>query len=133
MLAKIGPSLGTFDTVVMMGNNFGLFGSAPQARRLLKRLHRMTSPDARIVAETLNPYRTTDPAHLRYHLFNRRRGRMAGQVRIRVRYQAFISRWFDYLFVSPKELRGLLDETGWKISKLLPSGGATYIAVLRKR
>ena len=132
-LANVGPSVGTFDTVVMMGNNFGLFGSAPQARRLLKRLHRMMPPDGRIVAETLNPYRTTNPAHLRCHAFNRRRGRMSGQVRIRVRYQAFISPWFYYLFVSPKELRGLLDGTGWKISKLLPSGGATYIAVLRKR
>ena len=131
-LARVSPSLGTFDTVVMMGNNFGLFGSVPQARRLLKRLHRMMPPDGRIVAETLNPYKTTNPSHLRCHAFNRSRGRMSGQLRIRVRYQTYISPWFFYLFVSPKELRALLVGTGWKISKLLPSDGATYIAVLTK-
>lgn len=131
-LARVGPSLGTFATVVMMGNNFGLFGSARQARRLLKRLHRMMPPDGRIIAETLDPYGTTNASHLRYHALNRRRGRMSGQVRIRVRYQDFISSWFDYLFVSREELRELLVGTGWRISKLLPSGGATYIAVLKK-
>ncbi|MFH0908216.1 MAG: methyltransferase domain-containing protein [bacterium] len=131
-LAQVGPSLGTFDTIVMMGNNFGLFGSQRMAHRLLKRLDRITSPDARIVAETLDPYRTTNESHLRYQAFNRSRGRMSGQVRIRIRYQAHISPWFDYLFVSPNELRALLKGTGWKVSRLLASGGPTYIAVLKK-
>ncbi|MFL5940253.1 MAG: class I SAM-dependent methyltransferase, partial [Gaiellaceae bacterium] len=39
----VDESLGTFDTIVLFGNNFGLFGSPTKAKRLLRRLHRMTS------------------------------------------------------------------------------------------
>jgi len=42
----------SFDTVLMMGNNFGLFGSYKLAQTLLKKLHRLTSPDALIIAMT---------------------------------------------------------------------------------
>jgi hypothetical protein len=31
---QVGPALGRFDTVVMYGNNFGLFGGEAKARRL---------------------------------------------------------------------------------------------------
>ena len=47
--------LGEFDTVVMFGNNFGLFGNPRRARWLLQRLRNLTSPAARIVAESRNP------------------------------------------------------------------------------
>ena len=42
----------SFDTVLMFGNNFGLFGSAKKAKVLLKKLYRITAPDARIIAGT---------------------------------------------------------------------------------
>jgi SAM-dependent methyltransferase len=72
---KIDKRIGTFDTVVMFGNNFGLFGTPARAKRLLKRLHAMTSEDARILGETLDPYQTTNPDHLAYHKRNQQRGR----------------------------------------------------------
>ncbi len=74
----------SFDTILMLGNNFGLFGDAENARLMLKKMFRITSSDARIVAGTRNPYRTDSPEHLEYHEFNRRRGRMPGQIRMRV-------------------------------------------------
>jgi hypothetical protein len=121
-----------FDTIVMMGNNFGLFGSPEGARRLLGRFHRMTAPDARIIAETNDPYRTDDPDHLAYHALNRQRGRMSGQLRIRVRYRSLKTPWFDYLFVSQPELREILAGTGWEIRETFESGGSTYVAALGK-
>jgi len=84
------------------------------------------------VAEVLNPYETAAPEHRRYHERNRQRGRMAGQVRIRVRYRDLVTPWFDYLFVSPEELRSLLKGTGWRLERLLRSSGPTYIAILAK-
>jgi cyclopropane fatty-acyl-phospholipid synthase-like methyltransferase len=36
---------GGFTTVVMFGNNFGLFGNVRKAKRLLKQLHRMTTEE----------------------------------------------------------------------------------------
>lgn len=130
--AKITPKLGTFDTIVMYGNNFGLFGSRARAERLLKTLHRMTSPDARILAETLDPYATKVPEHLAYHVRNRKRGRMGGQVRIRARSKLLKTPWFDYLFVSRSEMREIVRGTGWHVVRTIPSRGERYIALLEK-
>src|SRR5262245_13052119 len=69
----------TFDTVLLLGNNFGLFSSAKEAKVILRKLSRITSPQARIIAGTRNPYVTDDPKHRQYHQRNRDRGRLAGQ------------------------------------------------------
>jgi SAM-dependent methyltransferase len=56
---RIETSLGTFDTVLMLGNNFGLVGSAGGARRALHRLHGLTGERGRIVAESTTPREPT--------------------------------------------------------------------------
>jgi len=122
----------SFDTIIMLGNNFGLFGSQKRARWLLKKLHRMTSSDAMIIAESNDPYRTDNPDHLRYHGYNRRRGRMAGQLRIRVRFGKYTGNWFDYLIVSKKEMKHLLKGTGWRVKQFISSKGPSYIAAIEK-
>lgn len=130
-IARLGPA--AFDTVVMFGNNFGLFGSFARARRLLRRLHRLTSPDAVILAESLNPYLARVAAHLRYRRRNRERGRMGGQIRIRIRFEEFEGPWFDYLLVSPTEMKAILAGTGWRVREVLNSSeGPVYVAVLAK-
>jgi SAM-dependent methyltransferase len=130
-IEDVDDSLGVFDTIVMLGNNFGLFASRGKARRLLRRLHDLTSDRGRIVAETRDIYDTDDPAHLAYHERNRRRGRMAGQVRIRARYRLGKTPWFDYLMVSRDELAELLGGTGWHLARTI-DGEDTYIAVIEK-
>ena len=122
----------SFETVIMMGNNFGLFGSFQRARQLLKTLHRITSPGGQIIAEAMDPYRTTDRAHLDYHRLNRRRGRMGGQARIRVRHGRIIGPWFDYLLVSRAEMKGILAGTGWRILRIISERGPGYTAVIAK-
>ena len=131
-ITKIGDQMGQFDTIVMYGNNFGLFGSFKRARWLLKRMYRMTSDKGRIVACTTDPYQTELPEHREYHRINRRKGRMCGQLRIRVRFKKFKSPYFDYLLVSPKELEKILFGTGWKINRLIQSDSATYMAIIDK-
>jgi SAM-dependent methyltransferase len=121
-----------FDTVLMFGNNFGLFGSYDAGRALLKNFYRVTSENARIIAESVDPNKTNDPAHLAYQRMNWRRGRMHGQVRIRVRYRTYMTPWFDYLLVSKSEMRHLIAGTGWCIEHFLDSRGAPYIAIIRK-
>jgi SAM-dependent methyltransferase len=123
----------SFDTILMFGNNFALFGSAKQARLLLRKLSRITSPDARIIAGTRNPYKTSDPNHLHYHRLNRKRGRMPGQIRIRVRFAKAVGAWFDLLFVSPKEMEVVLRDTDWRVEKFIGPEEANYFALIRKR
>ena len=57
---------------------------------------------------------------------------MSGQVRIRARYQKYKTPWFDYLFVSKKELESLLKGTGWKVRKYLDGPNDMYIMILEK-
>jgi len=101
---------------------------------LLKRFEGMTTGDARIIAKCIDPYRTSLPQHRAYHRLNRSRDRMPGQLRIRVRYKNYASPWFDYLFVSVKEMKHILDDTGWQITKILSGGRSpAFIAIIEKR
>jgi SAM-dependent methyltransferase len=113
------------------GTTSGCSQSKAKARRLLRRFHQLTSDRGRIVAETPDVYDTEDPAHLAYHERNRVRGRMAGQIRLRVRYRLLKTPWFDYLMVSPDELAELLKGTGWHVARVI-AGDDTYIAVIEK-
>ncbi len=131
-VTKVSKRLGKFDTIVMFGNNFGLFGGARRAKWLLARYRAITNDGARIIVESANPYATANECHMSYHRRNRRRGRMAGQLRIRVRYQTYITPWFDYLLVSPDEMKGLLKGTGWRVAKLFGTSGPVYAAVIEK-
>jgi hypothetical protein len=121
-----------FDTVIMMGNNFGLFGSFKKAKILLRKLFRMMSPDALIIAVTTDPYQTKNPTHRRYQRLNRSRGRMPAQLRIRIRHATIIGPWFDYLLVSKREVKQIIDGTGWRIKKLIDSKGPRYAMILEK-
>lgn len=131
-IEDVDKSLGTFDTVVMYGNNLGLLASRTRARRLLGRLAEITSDRARILGECLDPYTTDDPDHLAYHERNRKRGRPAGQIRIRIRYRDVATPWFDYLFVSLAELEELLAGTDWRLARTFEDDPPFYIAVIEK-
>ena len=121
----------SFDTIIMMGNNL-LFGSFEKARRFLKRFNRMISKGALVIASSRDTYKTNNPTHLQYHKLNKALGRMSGQVRIRIRYESYIGKWFDYLMVSEKEMGQILLNTGWKVGQFLDSGGPHYIAIIKK-
>jgi SAM-dependent methyltransferase len=122
----------SFDTILMMGNNFGLLGSFSEARRLLKKFHRMASDNALIIADTRDPYKTDNPDHLAYHRLNKKKGRMGGQVRIRTRFQNYVSGWLDYLMVSKEEMMEIVKGTGWKIKGFIDSSEAKYVAIIGK-
>ncbi len=131
-IMEVSPRLGVFDTFVMYGNNFGLFGSLSRARRLLKRFHKMASDDALIIAETRDPYSTGAPYHRAYHRLNRRRGRMGGQLRIRVRYLCYTTPWLDYLLASKEEIKRIVSGTGWRVRRFIDGPSGMYVVVIAK-
>ena len=75
--------------------------------------------------------RQTTP-YLAYHRLNKKKGRMAGQVRIRIRFQNYVSGWFDYLMVSKEEMTELLEGTGWTIKEVIDSEASKYVAIIGK-
>jgi len=131
-VTRVGRELGRFDTIVMFGNNFGLMGSRRRAPWLLRRFRSITNEGARILAESVNPYKTDKPEHLAYHEENRRRGWMAGHLRIRIRHQAYATPWFDYLLVSPEEMAELAEGTGWELRRVIDEGEHVYVGVLER-
>lgn len=125
--------LGTFDSILMTGNNFGLFANPDRARRLLRRLYRMTTVHGRIIAETTDPYAADDPVHLAYQERNRARGRMSGQYRHRELYRNLKGPWFDWLFVSREEMQDIVTGTGWEVTKFIEPEGAQYVTIIEKK
>jgi hypothetical protein len=131
-ITSIHPSMGSFDTIVMFGSNLGLFGSSSRGRRLLGRMYRMTSDDARVIASTRDPSVSDDEAEIAYMRKNRDRGRMPGQWRIRIRYRDLCTPWFDHLTVTRDELAAIVDGTGWAVDRDFQGPEGRYAVVLRK-
>lgn len=122
----------SFDTIILMGNNFGLLGSFERARSLLKRFYDIASEDALIIAASCDLYTNTEPEILEYIELNKKRGRMGGQLRLRVRFKKYATEWFDYLMASKGEMEEILEGTGWDVSTYIDSKGANYIAIIDK-
>ena len=127
---------GTFDTVVMGGNNFGLVRTRATAPRILSGLAAVTSDEACLLAETRDVHASEDPDHLAYHELNRQRGRLPDALRIRVRFKRHTSPWFDYLMVSPDEMRVVVDPTPWYVAEIIEPNeletSGQYYTVLQK-
>lgn len=119
-----------YDTFLLLGNNLGLFESRTRAPVLLAALAALARPGARIVAHGTDPYGTTDPVHVAYHRRNRERGRLGGQLRLRLRYRLVASAWFDYLVCSVGELTELLAGTRWRLVSIDDADKPYYIAVM---
>ena len=133
-LEEVDKSLGRIDTVAMFMNNFGLFENEAKAKRLLQRLHGLTSEQGRIVASSSDVLKSARAEHRAYHRRNRSRGRMPGQIRMRLHCGKTHTPWFDWLFVSPRELERLLRGTGWHVHRVLRDEEYShfYVAVIDK-
>lgn len=119
-----------YDTFLLLGNNLGLLEGAERAPVLLAALARLAAPGARIVAQGSDPYGTTDPLHAGYHEANRARGRLGGQLRLRLRYRELATDWFDYLNCSVEELETLLAGTAWRLKSIDDRDRPYYLAVM---
>jgi hypothetical protein len=123
----------SFDTVLMMGNNFGLAGSKDETKKVLKDLHRITSREGRILAHSIVPGACT-PRHRPYLKWNLERGRDIGLISLVFEYKGEKGKPFDLLLVSPIEMMELCEETGWELRAVFLGDRerGDYIALLEK-
>ncbi|MFF5084645.1 class I SAM-dependent methyltransferase [Actinoplanes sp. NPDC000266] len=119
-----------YDTFLLLGNNLGLLEGPQRAPVFLEALARLANPGARLIAQGTDPYGTTDPVHVSYHQRNRERGRLGGQLRLRLRYRLLATEWFDYLNCSVEELEALVQGTAWRLKAVDDGDRPYYIAVL---
>jgi SAM-dependent methyltransferase len=131
---QLNDSIHEFDTIVLFGNNLGVFGTPERARRILAGWARKLPPGARILVESTNPYSGGAPVIDRaYCVRNRRKGVALGQCRMRIWYDRSPSKWFSWFFVSQSELKRLIRGTGWRQVQILASASdEPYVAVLER-
>ncbi|MHA2378542.1 MAG: class I SAM-dependent methyltransferase [Candidatus Thorarchaeota archaeon] len=120
-----------FDTVVLLGNNFGILGNEDRIVSMLKDIHTITAPDGVVLAESRDVAATDNPAHLEYHERNRAKGRPIGLVTLRLKYQDVVDDWFDLRMASPEEMSAIAERAGWKLEKTY-GPPELYVGVLRK-
>jgi len=120
----------TFDTAILMGNNYGLCGTIDATKEMVKNLYRILSDGGLIIAQSVNPYSTEKEVHLKYHEQNRKKGRPSGQVTIRFGFEGEYSDWFDLLMQSKEEMAETV-QPYWRIERTY--GDDAYIAILRKQ
>lgn len=123
---------GAFDMILMLGGNLALLGNPKKAGRVFKKLYRMTSKGAVIIGEMRDPYKTDNPFHFEYHKWNRSRGRLSGQSKIKVRFEKTATEWIEWMLLSKEELEELLACTGWGVSEFIDSGDSGYVAIIKK-
>jgi SAM-dependent methyltransferase len=126
-------STARYDTFLLLGNNLGLIEGPERAPAFLAALAELSRPGARIIAQGTDPYGTTDPVHVAYHQRNRDRGRLGGQLRLRLRYRLLATEWFDYLNCSVVELEGLLAGSRWRLTSVDADDRPYYLAVMELR
>ena len=76
--------LGGFGSILLFGNNFGIFGTPANARRTLTKWSRQATPGSRLFVESTSPYFSGAPIVDRtYYWNNRSRGLPPGQTKYR--------------------------------------------------
>lgn len=132
---RLPKGLGTFDSVILMGNNLGLAGDIPRMRRFLRDVREISKARGRIIGSTRIPG-TWIPPHLSYVKRNIARGRPPGLLTLRGRYRGRVGDWFDLLLLSPDDLAELAHSEGWEVVDVIyePRDDPTsYVGVLQRR
>ena len=130
---EIDQKLGTFDTILLLGDNFGYVENSNNIKKYFKTFYSMTSETGRLIIESKDPYKTSEPEHLEYQETNRKKNRMPGQERICRHYKKYTSPWYDHLLLASKELEKLLENTSWQINTTITDENESYICILDKK
>ncbi|MFX0183403.1 MAG: class I SAM-dependent methyltransferase [Candidatus Hodarchaeota archaeon] len=127
------PILDQFDSIIMMGNNFGICGDIPETEKLLTRLSSFLTDTGLLIFSCRDPLKTNKAIHLAYHSKNRELGRPPGLIRLRVVYQDLKDPWWDLLFVGVQTAEKILENTGFqRIALYQDASSAIYYIVARK-
>ena len=131
---ELASKIRDFDSIVLFGNNFGIFETPERAHQILTDLAGSTKPDAQIFVESTSAYGGGAPGFDRsYYRRNKVRGLAPGQSRLRFRYDNLIGPWFNWLYVSRREMQLILRGTGWHQRVVLGTRPSEpYVAILEK-
>ncbi len=123
-----------FDTVLLLGHNFGLLPDIKKGRKILRILDNITTDKGIIIGHTMDPSKSQNPIHQKYYRLNTLAGRLPGQIKMRTRYSIYKDPWYDYTFWREEDLRELIKGTNWQIDLIEKEPeNSSYYVVLKKR
>lgn len=128
---QVHERIAEFDTIILFGNNLGVFGTPAHAKKVLTKWATRVTPGTRIFIESTNPYSGGAPIIDRaYCRNNRENGVAIGQCRLRVWYDRSPSKWFSWFFASQTDLKVLMRGTGWRLVRVESSANdEPYVAI----
>ena len=128
---ELGFAPSSFDTILLLGNNFGICGTMARTQFMMEQLHQMTSKNGILIATSRDVTKTSKPQHIAYQELNRKRRRPTGQVTLRVECGEDVGEWFDLLMVTPAEMEEMCTPIGWSMERTYESENGLYAAILR--
>lgn len=121
-----------FQSVLLLGNNFGIGGSILGTKSVLKLIDDITTPDANIITSFRCPEGTKNKIHIEYHNRNIELFKAIGQLLIRIRYLKYKSAWFELYCPTSPEFNDIIKNSNWIVEKELIDKSLHYV-VLKKR
>lgn len=133
-IERLASTIRDFDSLILFGNNFGLFATPECAHELLCEWASVARPGTRLLLESTSAYFGGAPGFDRsYYRRNRDLGLAPGHVSLRYHYGEMTGDWFSWLFVSQREIRRILRGTGWHVVRMLDDAlSEPYVAVAER-
>lgn len=112
----------SFESVIVMGNTFGVHQDEESLPGFMAKLRRVTRKGGTLLTTTIDPLDTEEQEHLEYHENNRRAGRPPGLVTIRLSYRETLSEWFRLWLTTRPEVEAIATRAGWRLTVETASG-----------
>ncbi len=106
-----------FDTVLLLGNGFGICGDYKNTLLLFKEIKRITKKGGFLIGSS------TEPSH-----FPEAKD---GILHLRAEYKGLIGDWFNLFLLSPDDVRTICDDTGWRFLKIFKGHLGHFVCVLQ--
>lgn len=123
---------GPFDTILMLGHGIGVVETIAGLDRFLAAAGGLITPGGQILLDSTDISVAKDPGHLAYQEANRKTGRCAGEIRLRLAHRDTTGPSWWWLQVDSETLAKHARIAGWKSEVILRQGKGDFPARLTR-
>lgn len=124
---------GSFDTLLMLGHGIGICGTLDGLDRFLLHARKLLAPGGRILFDSTDVSKSTDPQNLAYHEANHKAGRYIGEVVFRMEFGPVTGPYLQWFHVDPVTIEEYAFKAGYQCEILLEKPDGEYLAGLKIR
>lgn len=121
---------GMFDTVILLMNGIGMFGSVERLGEFLGRLKYILSPGGRLLCDSTDVCRSDDEKIIAYREKNIRNGEIPGAFIYRIAFKDIVGKSFRWIYMSPAELAVEARKSGLGFDLLMDQPDGRFLAVI---